>query len=102
MRTLSIDIETYSSVNLQESGVYAYSEAPDFSILLFAYAYDKEEVKIIDLARGEQLPKQLIKDLSSLKVLKTAYNANFERTCLAKYLGIPMSPSQWQCTAVHA
>lgn len=102
MRTLSIDIETYSSVNLQESGVYAYSEAPDFSILLFAYAYDKEEVQIIDLARGEQLPKQLIKDLSSSQVLKTAYNANFERTCLAKYLGIPMSPSQWQCTAVHA
>lgn len=102
MRTLSIDIETYSSVSLQESGVYAYSEAPDFSILLFAYAFNQEEVQIIDLAQGDELPTIVLEVLTSDKVIKTAYNANFERTCLAKYLGLPMPPHQWRCTAVHA
>lgn len=102
MKTLSIDIETYSSVSLQESGVYAYSEAPDFSILLFAYAFDEEEVQIIDLAQGEVLPADVLDALTSDEVIKTAYNANFERTCLAKYLGTPMPPQKWRCTAVHA
>lgn len=102
MRTLSIDIETYSSVSLQESGVYAYSEAPDFSILLFAYAFDEEEVQIIDLAQGDVFTAELLEALTSNEVNKTAYNANFERTCLAKYLEIPMPPHQWRCTAVHA
>lgn len=102
MRTLSIDIETFSSVSLTESGVYAYSEAPDFSILLLAYAFDNEEVKVIDLAQGEELPVLIKKALICDDVIKTAYNANFERTCLASYLGIPMPPGQWRCTAVHA
>lgn len=102
MRTLSIDIETYSSVSLQESGVYAYSEAPDFSILLFAYAFDQEEVQVIDLAQGDVLPTIVLGELTSDKVIKTAYNANFERICLSRYLDIPMPPHQWRCTAVHA
>lgn len=102
MRTLSIDIETYSSVSLTESGVYAYSEAPDFTILLLAYAFDDEEVKVIDLAQGEEITHMLIEALTSEDVIKTAYNANFERMCLAKYLGRFMPPSQWRCTAVHA
>lgn len=101
MRTLSIDIETYSSVSLQESGVYAYSEAPDFSILLFAYAFDQEDVQMIDLAQGDVLPTNILEAVTSDEVIKTAYNANFERICLAKYLGIPMPPHQWRCTAVH-
>lgn len=102
MRTLSIDIETYSSVSLTESGVYAYSEAPDFTILLLAYAFDDEEVKVIDLTQGEVIPKVLLEAITSDDVIKTAYNANFERTCLAKYLDKPMPPRQWRCTAVHA
>lgn len=102
MRTLSIDIETYSSVSLTESGVYAYSEAPDFTILLLAYGFDDEEVQVIDLAQGEDVPCVLLEALISDDVIKTAYNANFERTCLARYLGKSMPPNQWRCTAVHA
>ena len=102
MRTLSIDIETYSSVSLTESGVYAYSEAPDFTILLLAYGFDDEAVKVIDLAQGEMIPEYLLEAITSDNVIKTAYNANFERTCLAEYLDRPMPPRQWRCTAVHA
>ena len=99
---LAIDIETYSSVDITKCGVYAYTEAEDFEILLFAYAYDEEEVKLIDLASGEKLPQSIIEDLSSLEVIKTAFNASFERTCLAKYLNKPMPPEQWRCSAVKA
>ncbi|MDY3369399.1 MAG: hypothetical protein SOX52_15110, partial [Zhenhengia yiwuensis] len=94
MRTLSIDIETYSSVSLTESGVYAYSEAPDFTILLLAYGFDDEAVKVIDLAQGEMIPEYLLEAITSDNVIKTAYNANFERTCLAEYLDTPMPPRQ--------
>ncbi|AWI03482.1 DNA polymerase [Clostridium drakei] len=99
---LAIDIETYSSVDITKSGVYAYTEAEDFEILLFAYAYDDEEINIIDLAFGEKLPQSIIEDLTSPELIKTAFNANFERTCLAKYLNKPMPPEQWRCSAVHA
>ncbi len=102
MKELSIDIETYSSVNLLKSGVYAYTEAPDFTILLFAYAFDDEDVKMIDLACGEKIPQAVINALTDSKITKTAYNANFERTCISKYLNIPMPPKQWRCTMVHA
>ena len=85
MKSLSIDIETYGSVDLTKSGVYAYANAPDFKILLFAYAFDDEEVKIIDLAQGEALPKEVMNALTDENILKTAYNANFERTCIGKY-----------------
>ena len=90
MKSLSIDIETYGSVDLTKSGVYAYANAPDFKILLFAYAFDDEEVKIIDLAQGEALPKEVMDALTDGDVLKTAYNANFERTCIGKYFNIDL------------
>ena len=99
---LAIDIETYSSIDITKCGVYAYTEAEDFEILLFAYAYDEEEVKLIDLASGEELPQTIIHDLTSPEVIKTAFNASFERTCLAKYLNKPMMPNQWRCSAVHS
>ncbi len=99
---MTIDIETYSSVDLIKCGVYRYVESPDFEILLFAYAYDDEPVKIIDLLDFEDLPDYIIHDLSDPNVIKTAYNANFERTCIAKHFGIPMPAEQWRCTAVHA
>lgn len=102
MRTLSIDIETYSSADLTKVGVYKYAEAPDFEILLFAYAYDDEPVELIDLADFETLPDQVLRDMTNPEVIKAAYNANFERTCIAKYLSIPTPPEQWRCTSVHA
>lgn len=102
MRELSIDIETYSSVDLLKSGVYAYADAPDFTILLLAYAFDNEDVRIIDLANGETLPDDLLCELVKDSTIKTAFNANFERTCLSRFLNLPMPPEQWKCTMVHA
>ena len=102
MQTLSIDIETYSSADLLKSGVYKYTEAPDFTILLFAYAFNDDPVKIVDLASGEILPEDVQTALTSPAVLKTAYNANFERTCLAKYFERTLPPEQWECTMVKA
>ena len=99
---LAIDIETYSSIDITKCGVYAYTQAEDFEILLFAYAYDEEEVKLIDLASGEELPQTIIHDLTSSGVIKTAFNASFERTCLGKYLNKPMTANQWRCSAVHS
>lgn len=101
-RILSIDIETYSSVDLPSSGVYAYTSSPDFEILLFGYAFDDGPVTVIDLAQGEELPTEVLKALSDPNITKTAYNANFERTCITKYLNMPMPPEQWRCTSVHA
>jgi DNA polymerase len=102
MVALSIDIETYSSVDLPSCGVYAYASAPDFEILLFGYAIDDGSVKVVDLSQGEEIPESVISDLFNPEVLKTAYNANFERTCLAKRFGKPMPPEQWECSAAHA
>lgn len=102
MRTLSIDIETYSSVDLKTSGVYRYVEAPDFEILLFAYAWDDGPVEVIDLTEVEDLPEDVMNALADPGVIKTAFNANFERTCLAKHFDMECDPTQWQCTAVHA
>ncbi len=102
MKLLSIDIETYSKVDLIKSGVYAYCESPDFEILLFAYAFDDEDVRIVDLASGEKIPDGIERAMTDPKVLKTAYNANFERTCLAKHFHTPMPPEQWRCSSVHA
>ena len=84
MKILAIDIETYSSVDLGKSGVYAYTEAEDFEILLMAYAYDDEEVQIVDLASGEKVPTDVVEAITNPKVIKTAFNAQFERTCLSK------------------
>jgi len=102
MKILGIDIETYSSVDLPSCGVYAYTSAPDFEILLFGYAFDDEPVRVIDLAQGEELPEKVLQALSDPKVTKSAYNANFERVCIAKHFNIPIPPEQWKCTAVHA
>lgn len=102
MVTLSVDLETYSSVDLAKSGVYAYSSAPDFELLLFAYAFDDEEVQIIDLASGEPLPAEVLAALHDDRVIKAAFNANFERTCLAVHLKQATHPAAWRCTAVQA
>lgn len=104
MTELGIDIETYSSNDLTSCGVYKYVEAPDFTILLFAYSIDGEKAQCIDLASGEVLPDWIIAALTDPDVLKTAFNAAFERICLTKYLGLskPLDPAQWQCTMVLA
>lgn len=102
MRELSIDIETYSSEDLKKTGVYRYAEAPDFTILLFAYAFDDGEIRIVDFARGEELPEDVRLALADPHVIKTAYNANFERTCLAAYLHMPLPPEEWRCSMAAA
>lgn len=102
MRTLAIDIETFSSVDLTRCGVYRYTESEDFEILLFGYAFDDEPARVIDLASGEELPDDIQTALTDPTVIKTAFNANFERTCLAKHLNKPMPPEEWRCSAVHA
>ncbi|CAI9390125.1 MULTISPECIES: DNA polymerase [Bacillaceae] len=102
MKLLAIDIETYSSIDLIKTGVYAYCESADFEVLLLAYAVDDEEVRIVDLASGEKIPDDILKAMTDPTVIKTAYNANFERTCLAKYFHQPMPPEQWRCSSVHA
>ena len=102
MSLLAIDIETYSDVDLTKCGVYAYCDSPQFEILLFAYAFDEEETEIIDLACGEHLPQRVLDALEDTAVIKTAFNAAFERTCISKYLGKKLSPVSWQCTAVQS
>lgn len=103
MRELSIDIETYSSIDLIESGVYKYVSAPDFKILLFAYAFDDDEVKILDIERGDELPTFVWYALQDKNVIKTAYNANFERTCISKFYSMDhLRVEQWKCSAVAA
>ena len=95
MQTLSIDIETYSDVNLSKCGVYKYAESPDFEILLFGYSADGSEVTVIDLAQGERLPHEIIEALTDDTVIKWAFNANFERVCLSRYLrdlGVSLNP----------
>ena len=98
-KTLAIDIVTFSGVELGQVGVYKYAESPDFNILLFAYAYDDEPVEIIDLIK-EPLPQSIIDDLLDPHVLKTAFNAAFERVCINTYLGATTGP--WDCTMVRA
>lgn len=103
MRELGIDIETFSSYDLTECGVYRYVEAPDFTILLFAYSVDGGPVTCCDFARGESLPAEVLAALRDPDVVKTAYNAVFERICISKYYGWPvMDPAQWRCTMVRA
>ena len=122
MQTLSIDIETYSDVNLSKCGVYKYAESPDFEILLFGYSADGSDVTVIDLAQGEYLPQEIIEALTDNTVIKWAFNANFERVCLSRYLrdlGVgldpfhdnhPLSaecarflnPESWRCSMVWA
>lgn len=102
MQQLSIDIETYSDVDLTKSGVYAYVCSPEFDILLFGYGIDEQETQMVDLALGEKIPQEILDALDDPSVIKTAFNAQFERTCLSKYLGHQLSPVGWQCTAVQS
>ena len=100
MQHLSIDIETYSSVNLQKAGVYKYAESLDFDILLFGYSVDGGAVHVIDLACGEKIPAEIVDALSDESVIKWAFNAQFERVCLLNYLDTLLSPDSWHCTMV--
>lgn len=100
MKSLSIDIETYSSVSLQKAGVYKYAESPDFDILLFGYSVDGGDVNVVDLALGEKIPVEIITALSDESITKWAFNAQFERVCLSNYLGEWLSPESWHCTMV--
>lgn len=106
MKTLSIDIETFSSENLTKCGVYRYAEAPDFEVLLFGYSADGAPVKVVDLATGETIPADVRSALTDPAVTKWAFNAQFERVCLSRYLGYPtgqyLDPSSWHCTMVWA
>lgn len=104
MQTLSIDLETFSSQPLAKTGVYRYVESPDFEILLFAYSVDGGPVRQIDLACGEKIPSEILCALEDDKVIKWAFNANFERICLSRFLGYPtgnyLEPDSWKCSMV--
>lgn len=106
MNTLSIDIETFSSVSLVKTGVYRYVEAPDFEILLFGYSKDNTPVRVVDLARGEKLPPEIVKALTDENITKWAFNANFERVCLSRFIGLPtgeyIDPISWRCSMIWA
>lgn len=106
MKTLSIDIETYSDVQLPKTGVYRYCESDNFEILLFAYSVDSQPVQVIDLACGETIPEEIIAALEDDAVIKWAFNASFERICLSRFLGYPtgnyLSPESWRCSMIWA
>ena len=100
MRILSIDIETYSDVDLSKCGVYKYASSPAFEVLLFGYAADGGDVRVVDLACGEQIPEEVISALADNSVTKWAFNAMFERVCLSNFLGEWLEPEGWHCTMV--
>jgi len=106
MKTLSIDIETYSDQNLAKCGVYRYVESPVFEILLFSYSIDGSPVQIVDLACGETIPADVVAALTDDTVIKWAFNATFERICLSRYLGYPtgdyLEPDSWRCSMIWA
>ena len=103
MKELGIDIETYSSYDLTECGVYRYVEAPDFAILLFGYSVDGGAARCVDLAQGERMPEDVFAALTDPGVTKTAFNALFERVCIGKYFfNATLDPAQWKCTMVRA
>ena len=116
IKSLSCDIETYSDVDLNKCGVYRYAESPAFEILLFGYAVDGGEVRVIDLAQGEKIPEEILDALTDDRIIKWAFNANFERVSLSRYLrdlgrsldpfhdnlSQYLNPSGWQCSMVWA
>ncbi|QNO13352.1 DNA polymerase [Alkalicella caledoniensis] len=108
MKVMSVDIETFSDIDLGKCGVYRYTDSPNFDILLFAYSIDCEPVKLIDLASGDSLSTEILDALQNPKVIKTAFNANFERVALMRYLTkklgkeIYLDPSSWRCSEVQA
>ena len=109
MRNISIDIETFSDIDLNKCGVYRYAESKAFGILLCAYSVDGGEVKVIDLTRGEKIPNEILDALTNDTVIKWAFNANFERVCLSRYMrdkGILgdefLNPKSWRCSMIWA
>lgn len=104
MKQLSVDLETYSSADLNKTGVYRYAGDSDFAILLFGYAVDDGDVQVVDLAQGERIPEDVLGALTDERVVKWAFNANFERVCLSRYLGYPtgeyLDPTQWRCSMI--
>ena len=106
MNNITLDIESFSSVDIGKSGVYRYAESPDFEILLFACSIDGQPVQVYDLACGEKVPDEILKALTDEKVIKHSFNASFERICLSRYLGLPpgtyLSPDGWHCDMVWA
>ena len=97
---LSLDLETFSDVDIAKCGVYRYVQG-DFHILLLAFAFDDEPVEIIDLACGEEIPEKVKNAIFDESILKTAWNAQFERTCLSRHFGVQLSPDSWRCSMVH-
>lgn len=102
MNEISIDLETYSNTNLATSGVYRYTEDPDFQILLFGYSVDGAEPVVVDLAAGEKITAEIIAALSDPAITKWAFNATFERVCLSRHLGVYLRPEGWRCSMVWA
>jgi len=108
MKILSIDIETFSDIDLGKCGVYRYTDSPNFDILLFAYSIDEGPVSLVDLASGEELPEKIVEAILSEDIIKTAFNANFERVALMRYLSrklskdVYLNPSSWRCSEVQA
>ena len=119
MKCISIDIESYSDVDLQKCGVYKYVQSPNFEILLFGYSVDEGAVKVVDLAQGEQIPDEILDALTDEQITKWAFNSQFERICLSEYLrryypqkfisysieedtvGDYLSPGSWKCTRAY-
>ncbi|QSX09560.1 hypothetical protein J0B03_05730 [Alkalibacter rhizosphaerae] len=108
MKTLSIDIETFSDIDLRKCGVYRYTDSPNFEILLFAYSIDEGTVQIVDLASGEEIPEEIIETILGSNTIKTAFNANFERVALMRHFSrifgrrVYLDPSSWRCSEVQA
>ena len=100
MKSIEIDIESYSDADLYKCGVYKYSSSPNFEILLFGYSVDGGDVKVVDLACGEEIPAEILAALSDESVTKWAFNAMFERVCLSNYLGEWLEPESWKCSMV--
>lgn len=118
IKTISIDIETYSDVDLQRCGVYKYVQSPEFEVLLFGYSVNGAEVKVVNLAQGETIPDEILMALTDEKIIKWAFNAQFERICLSAYLqkyypqyfcsygisedsiGNYLNPISWRCSMV--
>ncbi|MFR0544452.1 DNA polymerase [Limosilactobacillus reuteri] len=100
MKQISIDIETYSSTNLNQTGVYRYADSNDFELLLFGYATDFGPVKVVDLTQGEKIPPQIVEALDDPNIIKSAFNAQFERVCLSRFVGHRLKPVSWHCSRV--
>ena len=117
---ITIDIETRSDKDISKCGVYAYTDTPYFDILLFAYSIDEQPVQVVDMANGEEIPESILAALADENVVKRAFNVNFERVCISKYLrknypqyfqsysidedtvGDFLNPESWHCSMIHA